>query len=192
LEPAYTALALSSLDLRDYVLTRTRAGGAWDLDYRPRAGATLFLRGLRTEYEDSELRHRLRELMSANRLERLLRDRYHDSNQLAVMAGGEFALPGSLSLSWRASYSNARLDTPYRLESTFRQTGVTFAPSTAGATIDPNHIQANPQNQNLSAFNFVQNAIQNDRGAERNLAGGFLPGRNGAWLPVILRRGAAS
>ncbi|MGH9847227.1 MAG: TonB-dependent receptor plug domain-containing protein, partial [Blastocatellia bacterium] len=80
LEPAYTSLALASLDLRNYVLTRTRMGGTWDFDYKLKPGSEIFLRGLRTEYEDSELRYRLRDLVSTSRLERLLRQRYHDSN----------------------------------------------------------------------------------------------------------------
>src|SRR5262249_50887895 len=143
------------------------------VDYRLKPGSEIFLRGLRTEYEDSELRHRLRDLIGNGRLERLLRDRYHDSNQTAIMIGGAHPLPGSWLLSWHAAYSNARLNTPYRLESTFRQTGVTFAPNTTTTAIDPTNVQANPQNQNLSSFNFIQNAIQNDHGAERNVSGGF-------------------
>src|SRR5262249_32738608 len=133
-------------------------------------GSEIYLRGLRTEYEDSELRHRLRDLVSNGRMERLLRDRYHDSNQTALILGGAHPLPNSWLVFWRASYGNARLDTPYRLESTFRQTGATFAVPT---TYDPSNIQTNPQNQNLNNFNFIQNAIQDDRGRERNLSGGF-------------------
>jgi TonB-dependent receptor len=172
-EPAYQSTGLASLDLRDYVLTRTRIGGTWDLDYRLGPGSELFFRGIRTQYEDSELRHRFRNLLTNGRLERLLRDRYHDSNQAALMAGGTHTLPRSWLASWRASYSNARLTTPYRLESTFRQTGVTFSPNVTATAIDPSNIQANPQNQNLNSFNFIQMAIQNDRGVERNLSGGF-------------------
>ncbi len=133
----------------------------------------MFLRGLRSRYEDSELRHRLRDIVSSGRLERLLRNRYHDSGQTALSAGGTHTLPGSWLLQWRGSYSGATLDTPYRLESTFRQTGVTFAPNVTAASIDPNNVQANPQNQDLTKFSFIQNAIQNDRGAERNIGGGF-------------------
>jgi TonB-dependent receptor len=192
LEGAYSNLILTSLDLRDYVLTRTRKGGAWDVDYKLAPGSGLFLRGLRTEYEDSELRHRLRDLISNGRVERLLRDRYHDSNQTAVSAGGTHTLPGSWLLSWVGGYSRAVLDTPYRLESTFRQTGVTFAPNTTTVAIDPSNIQANPQNQNLNSFNFIQNAIQNDGGAERNLSGRFdlsAPSRFGVKSGGILKFG---
>src|SRR5262249_10920275 len=48
LEPAYTSLVFTSLDMRDYVLTRTRKGGAWDVDYRIAPGSEIYLRGLRT------------------------------------------------------------------------------------------------------------------------------------------------
>ena len=193
LEPAYSStLALNSLDLRDYVLTRTRTGGAWDIDYRIKPGSEIFFRGLRSEYEDSELRHRMRDIISNNRMERLLRQRYHDSNQTAVMTGGAHTLPGSWSFAWRGSFSKAVLDTPYRLESTFRQNGVTFAPNVNSTTIDPDNIQANPANQNLNAFNFIQNAIQNDHGYERNISGGFdvsAPSRFGAHSGGLLKFG---
>ena len=193
LEPAYSStLALASLDLRDYVLTRTRKGGTWDFDYKLKPGSEIFLRGLRSEYEDSELRHRLRDIVSSSRLERLLRQRYHDSNQTAISTGGTHTLPASWSLAWRGSYSKAVLDTPYRLESTFRQNGVTFAPNVNATTIDPDNVQANPANQNLGAFNFIQNAIQNDHGYERNLAGGFdfsAPSRFGAHSGGLLKFG---
>ncbi|HEY7182056.1 MAG TPA: TonB-dependent receptor [Blastocatellia bacterium] len=192
-EPTYnSSLGFTGLDLRDYVLTRTRKGGAWDFDYKLRPGSEIFLRGLRSEYEDSELRHRLRDIISNNRMERLLRQRYHDSNQTAISTGGTHTLPRSWSLAWRASYSGATLNTPYRLESTFRQNGVTFAPNAGGATIDPNNLQANPINQNVNAFNFIQNAIQDDHGAERNLSGGFdfsAPGRFGSESGGLLKFG---
>src|SRR5215475_3669197 len=193
LEPAFnTNLTLASLDLRDYVLTRTRKGGVWDIDYKLAPGSELFLRGLRTEYEDSEFRHRLRDLTTSGRLERLLRDRYHDSNQTAITTGGTHTMPRSWLLAWRASYSKAVLDTPYRLESTFRQTGVTFAPNVTSTSIDAGNVQANPQNQNLSAFNFIQNAIQNDHGSERNVSGGFdlaVPSRFGTRSGGLLKFG---
>lgn len=174
IEPAYASnFALNSLDLRDYTLTRTRVGGTWDVDYRLKPGSEVFFRGLRSEYEDSEYRHRLRDLVSNGRLERLLRNRYHDSTQLALATGGTHTLPGSWLLQWRGSFSKANLYTPYRLETTYRQTGVTFTPNVTPTSIDPANVQANPQNQDLNKFTFIQNAIQNDRGAERNIAGGF-------------------
>lgn len=171
LEPSYNAnTSLAGLDLRDYVLTRTRKGGTFDLDYTLAPGSSLFLRGLRTEYQDRELRHRMRSITTNGRLERALRDRTHNSSQTAVTLGGNHVLAGSWLLDWRSSYSRAALDTPYRLEATFRQTGATFAPNVTADSIDPSNIQASPQNQNLNSFNFIQNAIQNDKGRERNVA----------------------
>ena len=121
------------------------------LDVDPGPGERFpYVRGLRTEYEDSELRHRMRDLVSNTRLERLLRNRYHDSNQTAVTLGGTQTLPGSWQASWRGSYSKAVLDTPYRIESTFRQTGATFAPNVSAGVLDPANVQANPQNQKRS------------------------------------------
>lgn len=171
-EPAYNAnSSLASLDMRDYVLTRTRKGGTFDVDYTLAPGSSLFLRGLRTEYQDRELRHRIRDITTNGRIERALRDRTHNSSQTAVTLGGNHVLPNSWLFDWRTSYSRAVLDTPYRLEASFRQTGATFSPNVTAETIDPGNIQASPQNQNLNSFNFVQNAIQNDKGRERNVGG---------------------
>ncbi|HEY6806379.1 MAG TPA: TonB-dependent receptor [Pyrinomonadaceae bacterium] len=174
LEPAFAgSLALNSLDLRDYNLTRKRYGGTWDFNYKLNPGSEIFLRGLRSEYTDSELRYRMRDIITNSRMERLLRQRFHDSTQLALIFGGTHTLPHSWLLSWRTSYSRAVLNTPYRLESTFRQNGVTFAPNVTPTSIDRENIQANPQNQNLNNFNFIQNAIQDDHGYERNLSAGL-------------------
>ncbi|MBX3300055.1 MAG: TonB-dependent receptor [Acidobacteria bacterium] len=187
LEPAYTStFGLNSVDLRDYSLTRTRYGGTWDIDYRFDARSEIYSRGLVTEYEDRERRFRMRDLISNSRLERTLRQRYHDSAQAAYSLGGRHILPNNWTLSWRGSFSDAELRTPYRLESTFRQNSVTFSPNVTPSSIDRNNIQANPLNQNPNLFNFNQNAIQNDKGYERNVAGNVdvaAPIRigNGAW-----------
>jgi len=101
-------------------------------------------------------------------------------------------LPSSWLISYRFSYSKAMLDTPYRIESTFRQNGVTFAPNVSASSFDPANIQANPANQNVNAFTFIQNAIQNDHGAARNLSGGFdisAPSRFGTTSGGLLKFG---
>jgi hypothetical protein len=92
LEPAYaTTLALTSLDLRDYTLTRKRYGGTWDVGYRINSGSSIFFRGLRSEYTDRELRHRLRDIISNGRMERLLRQ-VSRSTQLATVIGAQHTL----------------------------------------------------------------------------------------------------
>ena len=192
IEPTWTNLALSGLDLRDYVLTRTRSGFIGDVDYRLGQGSEFYIRGLRTEYEDSELRRRFRSVISSSRLERLLRDRYHDSTQLAILAGATHSLPNSWRLDYRMSYSKAVLNTPYRLESTFRQSsGVTFAPNATATSVDPANVQANPSGENLNSYTFIQNAIQNDYGREKNFSGNFdisAPVRRGS-LSSLLKFG---
>jgi TonB-dependent receptor len=192
-EPAYTGtFALNSIDFRDYVLTRTRSGFTGDLDYRIRPGSEIYFRGLRTKYEDSELRYRLRDLIATSRLERALRDRYHDSNQLALATGGTHTVPGSWLVSWKASFTRALLRTPNRLETTFRQSNVTFAPNVTPTSIDPANIQANPLNQNLNNFLLSGLSIQNDRGNERNIAASFdlsRPSRFGSRSGGLLKFG---
>src|SRR4030095_15904966 len=93
IEPAYLpSLLLQDLDLRDYLLTRTRKGATMDLDYQFNPRSSFFIRGIGTEYEDAEIRRRFRQRVANSRLERLLRDRYHDSTQLSISTGGDTGL----------------------------------------------------------------------------------------------------
>ena len=85
-----------------------------------------------------------RNIVSSGRLERLLRDRYHDSNQTAhsrPAACIRFPTPGCSPTA--ALIQRRSLDTPYRLEATFRQTGVTFAPNVT-ATFDRSQRTSRP------------------------------------------------
>jgi TonB-dependent receptor len=174
IEPAYLAtLALADLDLRDYLLTRTRKGFTTDIDYRYGTASSFFIRGIGTEYEDTEVRRRYRMRVSNRRIERLLRDRTHDSTQLAYSAGGSTTLPNSWLLTYDAALSKAKLDTPYRLEATFRQNNVNFNPNVSATFINPSNIQANPQSDVLANYTFNQFAIQNDGGRDRDFSGAF-------------------
>lgn len=47
------------LEYRDYDVQRVRWGGNLSLDWRPSAGTTLYLRGLYSKFDDTELRRRL-------------------------------------------------------------------------------------------------------------------------------------
>ena len=120
LEPAYTNLALSSLDMRDYTLTRTRVGGTWDVDYRLKPGSEIYVRGLRSRYEDSELRHRLRDIVSSGRLERLTAQSLPrfgpDGDHTGRVAHAAFVVAGAVArvvLAGEPRYAvSARIDVP--------------------------------------------------------------------------------
>src|SRR5262249_38931203 len=43
---------------------------------------------------------------------------------------------------------------PLTMTTTFRETRVTFAPNVTPTSIDPNDVQANPQNDNVNNYNF--------------------------------------
>ena len=45
---------------------------------------------------------------------------------------------------------------PLTMTTTFRQSRVTFAPNVTPTSIDPDNIQANPQNEDVNAYNFQQ------------------------------------
>lgn len=172
IEPAYLpTLGIQDLDLRDYLLTRTRKGLTADIDYRYGAGSSFFIRGIGTEYEDLEVRRRYRQRVANRRIERLLRDRYHDSTQLSVSAGGTSTLPNSWLITYDAAVSKAKLDTPYRLEATFRANNINFNPNVTPTFINPENIQVNPLNDSLAAYTFNQFAIQNDGGRDRDVSG---------------------
>ena len=43
-----------------------------------------------------------------------------------------------------------------RVTTTFRHTNVNFAPNVSATSIDPNNVQANPQNELVANYNFLQ------------------------------------
>jgi TonB-dependent receptor len=113
---------LSNLEMRNYLPQRERHALAVNLDYRPQAGQTLYLRSFLSRFSDDEVRDRLTisdisddaaapgETFSA-RGERRLRQRKYTQQISSVTFGGE-QRAGDWKLSAAGGLSRAGEDTP--------------------------------------------------------------------------------
>jgi TonB-dependent receptor len=152
-EPTYSDGYLDELMLRDYTLSRERYGFAGSLDRQLSNGAEMFVRAVWDEYRDTELRRNMRNQVSDERITRELRDRTQSSRLTSLTAGGS-AMAGETVITYRAAWNKSKEWTPDQVTSSFRQKSVLFDPNVSPTSIDPNNIQANPTNQDVSKFKF--------------------------------------
>lgn len=117
---------LSEFQRRDYTITRERLGGVINVEYRPEAGESYYLRTLFSRYEDEETRQRhnvtftsaLAEgtLANTNKSSRELKYRTETENIRSFSLGTERKL-GLWNLAAAAGYSTADQDTPDAISS---------------------------------------------------------------------------
>lgn len=168
-EPVYTAGNLTDLDLRHYVVARRRNGATTSVDFRPAVNAQYTARGVYNYYiDDHEERQRLRQRVGNRRLERELRDRTHVEHIWSAALSGQHTF-NAAGLDFKVSGAHADQKDPLTIATIFRQSSVNFSPNVTPSTIDPDNIQANPQNENLSAFTFNQQTRATNYAGERDL-----------------------
>jgi TonB-dependent receptor len=148
-EPTYVDLALDDLSLRDYMLTRDRDGLTGSFDRQFSSGANFFLRGLFNYYKDSEIRRNFRNRIGKSQLGWELRDRAQMSHINSVTAGGSVML-GESVLNYHVAWNKSTEETPDQVTTTFTQKKVVFNPNVSPTYIDPNNIQANPTNMDIT------------------------------------------
>jgi TonB-dependent receptor len=149
-EVAYDDGNLDELQNRHYTVDRERWGANAALDYRLEDGGQLVLRGLYNDFSDHEYRRRLRERVGSSRIERELKDRLEIQTIASVSGAGKHFLSGGWALDYTASFSYAEENEPKAFYTTFRQSKVVFDPNVSPTSIDPDNIQANPLNEDLS------------------------------------------
>lgn len=170
-EPVYTAGNLTDLDFRDYTVIRRRNGATASLDMHPNADTQLTVRGIYNYYiDDREERQRLRNRIANRRLERELRDRTHTEHIWSVSADGAHNFGGG-TLDFRLSTARADQKDPLTIATIFRQSNVNFLPNVTPTSIDPDNIQASPQNENLDAYTFNQQTRATNFAGERDVVG---------------------
>lgn len=145
---------LDTLELRDYTLTRERTGLTANLDYQPSDRSQLFLRGLWNRFDDDELRRATVNGVGDGEIERRLRERFESQEILSLSAGGTQTLGTDLLLEYHVAFARAEEDEPRNFLTTFKQEDVEFDPNVTPDAIDPDDIQANPQNEDLGEFVF--------------------------------------
>ena len=192
-EVAYDDGDLDELEQRDYTINRERAGLAATFDARPSPTAEFVLRGMFNEFDDMEYRQRVRNQVGDDRMERELKDRFESQQIYQLQGSGSRVLGNGGTFSYRLSYAYAEEDEPDARYTTFRQEEVTFDPNVDADTIDPDSIQANPQNEDLAEYKFEDLAIENNLTTEEDLVASAelavpLGGRGGT--ASLLRVGA--
>jgi TonB-dependent receptor len=183
-EPAYDDGDLEELGVRDYTINRKRAGVNWALDFRQSASTNYYLRGVWNYFSDYEYRRELFYAVGDNEIARNLKDRFESERIASVSAGGEHVLRGGAVLDYRITGSYADNDRPDEYNTSFAQEDVEFAPNVSPGAIDPDNIQANPLNEDLSAFALAEQELSDNFNRERDFVGAInmrlpLPARDG-------------
>jgi TonB-dependent receptor len=159
------------LEYRDYDVERVRWGGNLSLDWRPTPGTTLYLRGIYSKFDDTELRRRLifgfdEEPRSGTattatfdsadgRIEvrRDLKDRGEAQSIANISAGGKTET-GAWTIVYDASWSyadqqeNGSID-PIRFRQRFQ------TPGALGVTVDYSDLQRPTYNIGFGSANFL-------------------------------------
>jgi TonB-dependent receptor len=171
LEVTYSNGYLADLDPRFYQLERRRLGLTGAFDIRQSSNSSFTLRGVYNRYiDDHENRQRMRDRTLNARIDRELRDRTHVEHISSLVFGGQQVVRrAELDYKLVGAYSDQ--DDPLTMTTTFRQTKVTFAPNVTPTSIDPNNIQANPLNENINAYTFVQQLRATNFAKERDVVG---------------------
>jgi TonB-dependent receptor len=169
-EPEYDEGNLIDLQLRDYTLTRERYAVNFSFDQQLSSGSELFLRALYDKYKDSEIRRALDYGVGDSRIQRADRDRNQTSNIYSFTAGANI-VAGETVLNFRLAWNHSEENTPDQATSTFRQKKVKFDPNVGPGSIDPNNIQANPLNEDISKFFLNKIETQDKAGSDEDWVG---------------------
>ena len=152
-EVGYDDGDLDSLEFRDYSVRREREGYTLDLDTRPSDRDNFRVRGIYNEFGDQEFRRRKTEAPGDDAIERELKDRFEIQEIASYSLQGERILSGAGAiLDYTASYHRAKESEPHSVYSIFVQEDVEFDPNVSPGAIDPDNIQANPLNENISEY----------------------------------------
>ena len=166
-EPEYDDGELDDLQLRDYTINRKRWGFNPALDYKFSDTSRIFFKGIYNQFDDQEFRRRTRYRPGNDRIERELKDRFEGQTIYQASFGGDHVLPNFWQIDYKASIAFADEEEPGRLDTTFRQNDVDFMPNVSPTSIDPDNIQANPLNEDLSEYEFDDAAREDNTTSER-------------------------
>ena len=171
-EVEYDDGELDDLQQRDYTLNRERWGLNAAFDYRLPNDGLFYVRGLYNNFADQEYRRRKRNRVGDDSIERELKDRLETQEIAAVSLGGRNALGRGLwTLDYEVAWAYANEDEPDRHDTNFIQEDVEFDPNVTPDSIDPDNVQANPLNEDLSQFVLDEQVVENNYTSERDIVG---------------------
>lgn len=170
-EAEYDDGDLDTLETRDYTITRERYGATAALDYAPSARSSWFARGIWNRFDDQEYRRATIYGVGDGEIDRELKDRFESQEILSLSAGGQSTVGQDLLLEYRVAYGSAGEREPDAYYTTFRQEDVEFDPNVEPDAIDPDNIQANPQNEDVNEYVLDGIAVDDNDTSEEDLVG---------------------
>jgi TonB-dependent receptor len=156
MEVVYTpTLTLNELNPRWYQVHRKRVGFTGAYDVKPNNDATFTVRGVFNRFiDDHENRQRVRYAVANRRIDRELRDRTHIERISSLSFTGQQILNGSTTIDYQLLGAYSDQNDPLTMTTVFRHANINFLPNVTATSIDPDNIQANPQNEVLGNYNF--------------------------------------
>lgn len=155
---------------RDYEVNRKRIGGHFSLDFQPSSQASFSLNTTYAQFDDQEFRRRLKHKLSDERLERELKDRFESQLISSAQFQGDIYTQSGGHFNFSLSHGYARESEPDRMDTTFRQNDVVFAPNFSNGRFNPGNIQPNPTSQDLAAFEFDDLVVENNKTTDEHNA----------------------
>jgi outer membrane receptor for ferrienterochelin and colicin len=135
-EPEYDDGNLTELQLRDYTVRRERYGVTADLDFQASHRSNYYLRGLWTNYKDTEQRRAKVNIVEDGEIERAIKDRLQESFINSLSFGGENTLGTSLVMDYRVMWNKSQEETPDQVTSEFVVEDIEFV-----TNVTPDSIQ---------------------------------------------------
>jgi len=169
-EAEYDDGDLDTLENRRYDFTRKRYGVNAAFDYRPGPNSQLALTGIYNYYDDDEVRRRLTNAVGDDELERQLRARVETQKIANLALTGRHFLSRT-ELDFKISWSKAQEKNPDSRFSAFLQEDVEFESNVSPDFIDPDNIQANPQNEDFGNYLLDSLSQEVNETKDRDLVG---------------------
>jgi TonB-dependent receptor len=168
--------AMEEFQRRDYQITRERQGGILNLDYRPEAGESYYLRTLYSKFSDTETRQRhnieFADPMLSGALgdagsSRELKQRKESQDIGSVVLGGEKKFDNHWTMAMAFGMSQASQKTPDAIDAAKFESGTTYNAGYSGTRI-PRLIGDNMNNAADYELDSIELSNQTARDKERN------------------------
>jgi len=173
MEVVYTpTLTLNELNPRWYQVHRRRIGFTGAFDVKQSADSQFTVRAVYNRFiDDHENRQRVRFAVANRRIDHELRDRTHIERITSLGLTGQRIVAGSATVDYQLVGAYSDQFDPLTMTTTFRHTNVNFLPNVTATQIDPNNVQANPQNEVLSNYNFLSQLRAINFSMDRDIVG---------------------
>jgi TonB-dependent receptor len=172
-EAAYASGYLGDLQLRDYQIERSRNGFNASADVRLGDGGALVVKSIFNHFRDYEVNNRIRFRPPNSRIEHVLKNRTQTDDIRAVSGTGQHLVGQNTTVDYRLAWAYAAEDQPDRLDTNFRQSGISFSPNVSPTSIDPKNIQANPSTNVPAAARLNNWRTEVFRAEDRDITGAF-------------------